>query len=221
MGMQIARISRAARINLIAAVAAGAFALAGSARAVVILPSQSLTPTGSGTITGSQDADTGAEAFSGQDTFHNVVFSGSIDSKVFTDALTGDLDFEYQFSNSAASPDEIESLTVGGFSAFNVNADYIPSTGTAIPTNVTRSSSGSNVGFDFPGASAVVQGTNTDDLVIKTNATQYALGFATIQDGGNGSASVYVPAVPEPTTAAIAALALFGLGARRSKHQSR
>ena len=200
-------------------IALGIVGLSRVATAVIINPSQSLSPVGSGAFTGSLANDTGSESFSGTDIFNNVVFFGLIDSRVYVDSGTGKLDFTYQFSNNANSPDSIEQMTVGGYAGLITDADYVPATGAAIPSLVTRSSSGDLIGFSFPGSSAVLQGQTTDLLVIKTNASNYTLGNAAIQDGGNGNVSVFVPApaVPEPATAAIAGFALCAFAVRRRR----
>ena len=226
MGMHIARTSddkavRRARWVKLAAVAigftAGVAGLARNAHAVIIVAGQAATPTGSGTFSGTLLNDTGAENFVGTGVGGGIVFLGTFDSQVYKDSTTGDLDFVYQISNNLTSIDSIESLTSGGFAPFTTDADYVPATGVAIPTTVTRNGSGNNVGFDFTGVAAIAPGTTTDLLVVKTDASSYTTGFAVVQDGGNGSAAEFVPAVPEPTTAALAGLATMGLAIRRRR----
>lgn len=225
MEMQIARISRAAssgtKLSALLTVMLGIAGWSQVAKGVVILPGTLGTPTGSGGFTGTLLADTGSENFTGLGVGGGVVFLGTFDAQVYKDSSTGDLDFVYQFANNANSVDSIESMTAGGFTTFTTDADYIPATGVVPPTQVTRSGSGNNVGFEFPGAGAVAPGANTDRLVIKTNATAFTGGFAVIQDGGNGSAADFTPAVPEPTTIALAGATVLMLGFRRPYGQPR
>jgi hypothetical protein len=223
MGMHIAGNSPAIKLATIVSLMLGLAVSARKASAVIIVPGQALTPVGSGAFVGTLLADTGPETFQGVNGSNAVVFFGQVDSQVYRDSSTGDLDFLYQFSNNANSPDSIESLTVGNYAPFTTDADYIPATGTTPPSQVTRSGSGNNVGFEFPAPGAVAPGTNTDDLVIKTNATNFTTGIGVIQDGGNGAAAVYVPSapVPEPTTVALAGAAVLMLGFRRRYGQPR
>lgn len=217
MEMHKARFARGASFSSIIALVAGALGFSTNAKAVVILPGQTLTPSGTETLaTTGAPVDSGPTPFTGLDASNDVVFTGTITSEVAVDATTGDLDFLYQFQNNPNSLDSIEHLTVGGFTGFTTDADYTTSTGVA-PGTVTRSSSGFNVGFEFLGSGAVLQGETSDEVWVKTNATAFQVGNAVVQDGGNADVAVYVPAVPEPATAAIAALIFGGLGLRRRR----
>jgi PEP-CTERM motif len=219
--METERVKRSTSLNFagVALMALGILGLAAGAGATVILPGQSLPTTGSGGFIGVSDSSALTNPFTGTDIFSNVVFSGTMLSQVFTDSNTGKLDFIYHFSNDSSSTDAIQRLSVAGFAGFSVDADYIPATGAAFPTTVNRDSSGGIVGFTFSAAAPVLPGQDTDDLVIKTDATQYTIGNASLQDGGNGNVSVYVP-VPEPASAAIAALGLSALALRRRKRSA-
>jgi hypothetical protein len=61
------------------------------------------------------------------------------------------------------------------------------------PTLVDRSLNGSVVGFSFPASDESAPGQTTPQLVIETNALQYADGFVSAQDG---TASLWSSDVP-------------------------
>lgn len=85
MGRHTFRISR--RVGFVSTIilALGMFAYSQNARAVIILPGQSLVPAGTGAFVGSLLGDTGPETFTGTDIFSNIVFLGSMDSRVYRD----------------------------------------------------------------------------------------------------------------------------------------
>jgi len=158
--------------------------------------------------------DSGFVPFSGVDSSNNVVFTGLLDSKVYVGGAG--LDFVYQFSDNANSPDPILHMASTSFSGFLTDADFVPGTGNSAPSTVGRDSAGDTVDFNFGLAGAVLPGTISDILVIKTNSPSFALGSVSLQDGGNVSISAPAPiAVPEPATVAITGFGLCALGMRR------
>jgi hypothetical protein len=197
----------------------GTLSLSNIAKAVIILPGQTETPTGTETVTGTAIDTLSNVPFTGTDALGDTVFTGTITSQAVLDAFTGDFDFIYQFTNSANSPDTIEHLTVGGLTGYTTDADYVAGTGTVAPGEVTRNASGYNVGFQFLGAGAVPQGATTDVLFIKTDAPTYTVGNAVVQDGGNGNVAVLVPAgaVPEPATVSLICVGAGALALRRRR----
>jgi hypothetical protein len=193
----------------------GGLLFAPTAKAVLILPGQSLPPLGTGGFSGSV-IDTATTPFVGKDILNNIAFTGVLSSQVVREA-GGTLDFVYQFSDdNDPNNDAIERFTVDDFSGLLTDADYIPGTGTAVPELVTRqdATTGDVIGFQFAG---VAPGTSTDVLTIRTDATAFQTGSASFQDGGNVSIPAPVPAVPEPATIGLLALSLSGLGLRRSR----
>jgi len=213
----------------IAAVAAGLMlgALGSSAMAVLIAPGQTLPTAGAGVFGGGLVFDTGPQPFAGVDVNNNVVFTGLLDSKVYTDPTNpfgaGDLDFVYQFSNdNNLNNDNILHFSATSFLGYLTNADFAAGTGTPtdFPTTVERDSVGDTLDFNFPLSSAVYPGTTSADLVVQTNAKTFQIGIASLQDGGNVSLPAPAPlSVPEPTTIAIAGFGLCALGMRRRATQ--
>lgn len=221
METKIAEISQGGSFAAasLALMAMGILGFAAEAGATIIMPGQSAATTGTVPFVATSDSSVLSNNFTAKDVFNDVVFTGVITSQVFVDSSTGDLDFVYQFSNSANSPDAIQRLSVAGYEGFTVNADYIPSTGSAFPTTVNLDATGDIVGFTFSASAPVSPGLTTDELFVKTDASAYTLGSASLQDGGNANVVVYVP-VPEPASAAIAALGFSALAMRRRKNKA-
>ncbi len=215
MGTKNARISSG--VGLAFALLFAALSFSPQACAVIILPGQTETPTGTETVSGSVADTLSNVPFTGTNASSVAVFTGTITSEAVLDSSTGDYDFLYQFTNSANSLDTIEHLTVGGYTGFTTDADYLTGPNVA-PTPITRSASGDNVGFEFLAANAVPQGETTDVLFVKTDATSYTIGNAVVQDGGNGSVAVIVPnTVPEPATVSLICVSSGALCLRRRR----
>jgi hypothetical protein len=216
MGTQNARLTKGAGAGSAIALILGTLGFSSNVRAVIIIPGKTVTPSGTETVSGTTAETDSNVPFTGTDSLDDVVFYGTISSQAVVDSSTGDIDFIYQFTNNPNSADSIEHLTVGGFTGFTTDADYLTGLGTA-PDSITRSSSGYNVGFQFLASDAVLQGATTDTLFIKTDAPTYTIGNAVLQDGGNGNVAVLVPAVPEPATIALICIGGGALGIRRRR----
>ena len=181
------------------------------ARAALLLPGQESTTTGAGTYGVAKIYDTGFVPFTGLNNAHAIVFTGLLDTQVWQEA-GGTLDFVYQFSNDPTSGDGILRFSASGFAGLiPLNADDTAiAGGTIFPTTVDRSSTdaGDVVGFNFLGNNPLNPGTISYQMVINTTAVGFNPigGTASIQDGGN--AILAIPGVPEPATAAIAAVGL-------------
>jgi len=162
-----------------------------------------------------------------------ATFSGTLLSGVFTDGVTGDLDFVYQYTANVTAPEQgVEKITAASYNpsiadgtfadAFGagagvdmgiINVGPIPAgfvAGTFAPDLVTRSGDGTVVGFNFDGNFAIPAGGISDVLVVRTHATTFTMGQGGVIDSSTGNTSVYAPS-PEPRLAGLAALGLFGL----------
>ena len=218
--------------------------MAPSAGATTLDPGQSVCALGctftpiddfaSGIFFNSPIADTGPLAF----TANSGTFSGTLEQWVAVDVNTGGLDFIYQVVNSGDSADAIEHMSVTGYSGYTTDVGFcdngglgqpypcgspLGGSGTLAPSTIVHSS-GSVVDFSFLN-SGIAPGTQTYDLVIKTNAEYYGLGTANLIDGGVSSLTTYAPttaATPEPASVSLLLGGLVGIGlfvARRFRVQ--
>jgi len=198
----------------------GGGVFASTAKAVLIPPGPPLTPLGNGAFYGGSIYDV-TTPFVSSIAVDGSFFTGSLTSQVYREGITdprpGKLEFVYQFTNDGTSTDTIDRFTVDGFAGLaNIYADYASGTGTSAPWQLTRPllPTGNVIGFNFVEVDA---GTNSDQLIINTNVTQWALDDAALQDGENVSIPAPGPAVPEPASATLLTLALSALTLRRSK----
>jgi hypothetical protein len=175
-------------------------------------------------FSGAAVADTGTEAFTGKDFFGNTVFTGNFRELVIADPVTGFLDFLYQIQQTGG-PDSIGRLTTVNYNSSLTDvgtcsgcSDLIPAVGPShiAPQFVGRSSLGDQLTFDFGGSIFTQIGNlnESDVLVIKTNATQFASGSSSIIDGGVASVASLAPGVvsaPEPSSLLLSGLGIGGL----------
>jgi MYXO-CTERM domain-containing protein len=166
-------------------------------------------------------------------------FSGTLLSDVFTDSVTGNLDFVYQYFAGVTPPQQgIEKITAASYNpaiadgAFadpfgtgtgvdegyavgaSITANLIgvgfSGAGTFAPDLVTRSADGTIVGFNFDAGAAIPAGGISDILVVRTHATTFTMGQGGVIDSQTANVSVYAPS-PEPRLAGLAAMALLGI----------
>jgi len=172
--------------------------LTGRASAVVLLPSGS-----SVTLPGSFAYPPGAFDSSESDSFTsaNGLFTGALTTSIFTDSVTGDLDFVYQlFNKTTGQADSFDRLTLSSFSAFSTDVDYSPLGTDIAPIEADRVFG--TVGFNFAGNS-LAPNDASDYLIIKTNSLVPGLGSGQIVDGDSALATIAVPfaySVPEPAS---------------------
>jgi hypothetical protein len=161
-------------------------------------------------------------------------FSGTVLSDVFIDGITGGLDFYYQYTGTATTPDAVERVTAASFSsADGVFADpfgvgvgvdigtrndtagipillasgFLP--GTTNSSTVTRGSGGSVVGFNFsPGIT--VPG-NSFVLIVRTHAPSFGIGNGAVIDSNSANVAVWSP-TPEPAFTGLMLGGLFAVG---------
>ena len=146
--------------------------------------------------------------------------SGTMRSAVYMNA-GGTLDFYYQYSNNLGF-DPIHRLTMTSFRNFTTDVGYrlTPigqfTAGTIIPNEANRNTSGSVVGFDFDTPISIPAGATSQTLVIRTNANQFAPGFASVINGSATTVASFQP-VPEPATIAALGLGALALVRRRRR----
>jgi PEP-CTERM motif len=155
----------------------------------------------------------------GKQTATAATFTGVGEAWVYSNSVTGGLDFVYQFMNNGNSTDPTERITASSFAGWTVNAGYILGLGSA-PNEVSLSANGAVVGFEFiPGSFNVLPGQTTDLLVVETNATDYKDGLFSIQDGSTATLNAFVPSTvsPEPASLALIGAGLLGLSLLRRR----
>ena len=154
------------------------------------------------------DNPTGSALASISGTFAGAITgnpNGTYTAGVFLNSK-GFLDFVYNFSNTGTH-DVVDSVTAANFSGFTTDV-FASGIGN---TPVAAQSSGAVIKFFFSFAGLsnndVGAGQSSDTLVIATNATAFANGVFTLQDGDTSSVRAFQPVVPEPSS-----MLLFGTG---------
>ena len=179
---------------------------------------------GSGDFAGTELVST-SRALVGLDAFSNVRFTGTLYLRVVRATSTGKLDFHYQILNDATSTDAIKRLTTTNFDGFMTDVDWLTDGSDVRPSRADRSLDNSVVGFRFikpgrvTGLGLLSPGLTSRWMVIRTDATHYAVGSSSVIDGGVANVTSFAPVtapVPEPFTMALGAAGL-GLAARRRR----
>jgi hypothetical protein len=145
-------------------------------------------------------------------------FSGTLDSAVWRNNATGDLDFVYQFINNSSSTDVIDEMSASKFGTYTTDVFYDPTenfigfTGTIAPSQADRSSTGNAVNFGFDSPIEVEPGETSYALVIRTNATTYSPGNVSLQNNSSSPLNLGYQPAPEPAEAGILLGGLFAAG---------
>jgi hypothetical protein len=119
------------------------------------------------------------------------------------------LDFVYVFANNG--PGDIEHISMSNFGSYATEVGVSTINPNVSPLDFT--SSNGTITFDFTGANDLFGGETSSQLVIETNAVNFAAGTITISDP---SASVTVAAfqpaapIPEPATFTLLGTGLLG-----------
>jgi hypothetical protein len=178
-----------------------------TAFAIPLAPGASVVPTGVASP-GTTLLATITSSFSGTDINNVVWFTGTLTQWVRSSA-TG-LVFEYQFTNDSTSRNTIKSLATTDFTNWttNVNSTGLVANSGAVPSTISRDSSGSTVSA---GIYNLIQGGTSQLLWIQTNAWYYTLGSTSLLDGGTASVRTYAPTIPEPGSFALLGMGLLGM----------
>jgi hypothetical protein len=211
---------------LVAAVAV----CAGSPAFAVSLPANSsFLSTGAGVPVGGVAVAGGAPL-----AFSSATFAGTLTTTVISGDTSnpyGGLTFTYLLTNDLASTHAIERLTINGYSGFLVEANYQTPTSDQIPTLFDRSAGlGDTVGESFYnpiislpgfGNGVLSPGATSALLVLQTDAQFYQLSTANVIDGSVATVATFapVPAIPEPSSIALASLGFIGLALWRRRRR--
>jgi len=170
--------------------------------------------------------DTGTVAFTGKDAGGNVVYSGKVRQVVYLAAIGnlacpagGCLDFYYQFSNDGTSTDSIARMSTANYKGFVTDVgtaapfDLLAGPGTVPTIDITRSGTGSTIGFDY-GVVGVGPGDTALTVGILTNAHFLTSGSTQFLNDGTATVGTWAPtAVPEPGSIVFFGTSLLGLTA--------
>jgi hypothetical protein len=149
-------------------------------------------------------------------TGHNL-FNATFRSIIYQHATGGTLDFYYQFkvNSQTGTLGVVDFMAATNFAGFTTDVGTLASslpgfgTGTMSPLGASQPVAGL-IDFVFAslfGGSPVTPGITTVTMVVATNATNFTVGDALLQDGSQADFAAFSPtaAVPEP-----ASIVLFG-----------
>lgn len=207
------------KFRFVAVTAAVVAGVSAAASAAVIVPGQTALALNENQPVGGTVLTTQVQPFA------TANYTGLLTSTVIqgdTSNAYGGLTFTYQLTNDPGGANAITRLTMNGFTAYATDISYKFGTGTTPPTLNDRDLSGGVVGFSFLGQpiglGVLATGTNSELLVVQTNATGYINRIANVSNGAVSAVNVIGPSgaiTPEPTS--LAALAGLSLIARRRR----
>jgi len=159
-------------------------------------------------------ASTGALPYS------SFTFSGTVTQEIWQESPAanplGGLTFTYRLvTNTGTGFTALSRVNGFNFGGFTADATFMLANALdQAPTNFTRNTAGSIVGFEFESPVSFDPGESSALIVVRTNAPGYTTGLINIIDGGSATVMGYAP-VPEPGTAALLGVAAGALLLRR------
>lgn len=181
-----------------------------------------LNPAATITLRSAHEPEDGHLLVSTNFTFASATFAGQLTSKVWANDESnpfGGLTFVYRLTNTGDCTDSLGWFDLSGFAGSLVDVNYSGS-GVA-PRSATRSSSGAKITFGFfdrDGDETLLASDTSAWLVIQTDRTTWGLSQLVGMDSEQVAVTTFAPvAVPEPTVAAVMALAGALMATRRAK----
>ena len=197
---------------------------ASQAAAVTLTPGPSVITTGAPVPTG------GTVLFSGPSLFTSATFSGTLTTSIISGDPSnsyGGLTFTYLLANDVTSSHAIGRFTINDFDGFLVDANYQTPTVGQLPSLFDRSAgAGATIGESFIapiggfpglGLGVLAPGSTSALWVVQTSALYYQPTIASVIDGSVAPVATFAPAVPEPSTLALAGCAAVALMAWRRR----
>lgn len=126
-------------------------------------------------------------------------FTASWSTGVYTDTVTGDLDFVYDLEVTAG-PEGVGQITMSNFTGYDPTLFTVTGTGTNTP--VSGNTADGVIQWEYSGADIINPGEDTVVLIVKTDATNWTAGDFSAEDGSVASFTGFEPAAatPEPSS---------------------